>query len=73
MMSALYKARIKSRRWYMYIWLHSVTIAWFLYRQDQSIHGAKKTLKLRNLQSQVANSLGLADKETGRASPLATG
>ena len=48
-MSALYKARIKSRRWYIYIWLHSVTIAvvntWLLYRRDQSIHGTKKTLK----------------------------
>ena len=61
----------------MYIWLHSVTIAvvnaWLLYRRDQSIHGAKKTLKLRDFQSQVANSLRLADRKVERPSLLATG
>ena len=61
----------------MYIWLHSVTIAvvnaWLLYIRDQSIHGAKKTWKLRDFQSQVANSLRLADKKVERPSLLATG
>ena len=27
MMCALYKSQIKSRTWYIYIWLHSVTVA----------------------------------------------
>ena len=77
MMSALYKSRIKSRRWYMYIWLHSGTIvvvnACLLYRRDQSIYGAKKTLKLRDFRSQVAKTLRHADKEAGRPSLSATG
>ena len=61
MMYALYKGQIKSRRWYIYIWLHSVTVAlvnsWLLYRRDQMIHGNSKTMKLRDFQLQVATSL----------------
>ena len=61
MMCALYKDQIKSRRWYIYIWLHSVTVAlvnsWLLYRRDQMIHGNSKTMKLRDFQLQVATSL----------------
>ena len=61
MMCALYKGQIKSRRWYIYIWLHSVTVAlvnsWLLYRRDQMIHGNSKTMKLRDFQLQVATSL----------------
>ncbi len=38
MLSALYKFSFKSRRWYMYIWWHTVTVAvisaWNLYRRD---------------------------------------
>ena len=61
MMCALYKGQIKSRRWYIYIWLHSVIVAlvnsWLLYRRDQMIHGNSKTMKLRDFQLQVATSL----------------
>ena len=61
MMCAFYKGQIKSRRWYIYIWLHSVTVAlvssWLLYRRDQMIHSNSKTMKLRDFQQQVATSL----------------
>ena len=56
-----FKRQIKSRRWHIYIWLHSVTVAlvnsWLLYRRDQMIHGNSKTMKLRDFQLQVATSL----------------
>ncbi|TWW73291.1 hypothetical protein D4764_15G0006850 [Takifugu flavidus] len=39
MLSALYKFSFGSRRWYMYIWWHTVTVAvinaWHLYSRDQ--------------------------------------
>ena len=61
MMCAFYKGQIKSRRWYIYIWFHSVTVAlvssWLLYRRDQMIHGNSKTMKLRDFQLPVATSL----------------
>lgn len=53
----------------MYILQHPETIAvvnrCLLQREEQSIHWAKKTLKLNNFQSQAANSLKLADEKAG--------
>ena len=41
MMCALYKPRLRTRRWYIYIWFHAIQIAvvnaWFLYRRDLKI------------------------------------
>uniref|UniRef100_A0A3Q3EL87 PiggyBac transposable element-derived protein domain-containing protein n=1 Tax=Labrus bergylta TaxID=56723 RepID=A0A3Q3EL87_9LABR len=46
MLSALYKFSFRSRRWYMYIWWHTVTVAvinaWNLYRRDQKNTGKAK-------------------------------
>ena len=61
MICSLYKGQMKSRRWYIRIWLHPVTVAlvnsWLLYRRDQMIHGNSKTMKLRDFQLQVATTL----------------
>ncbi|XP_065820319.1 piggyBac transposable element-derived protein 3-like [Labrus bergylta] len=52
MLSALYKFSFRSRRWYMYIWWHTVTVAvinaWNLYRRDQKkLNPKKKPMPLR--------------------------
>ncbi|KAG1714974.1 Dynactin subunit 6 [Nymphon striatum] len=58
MLSALYKYSIKSRRWYLYIWFHTLTVAlvnaWLLYRRQ---HPGKKCMKLRDFQVEVAEAL----------------
>ena len=80
MLCALYKYSIRSRRWYMYIWWHTVTLAvinaWNLYRRDQKdLNPRKKTLPLRRFQASVGTSLTSAGKvRCGRplSSPEAT-
>ncbi|KAJ8382435.1 hypothetical protein SKAU_G00032130 [Synaphobranchus kaupii] len=62
MLSALYKYSFKCRRWYMYIWWHTVTVAvingWILYRRDQKkLEPQNKTMPLRKFQASVATSL----------------
>uniref|UniRef100_A0A3Q3E559 PiggyBac transposable element-derived protein domain-containing protein n=1 Tax=Labrus bergylta TaxID=56723 RepID=A0A3Q3E559_9LABR len=52
MLSALYKFSFRSRRWYMYIWWNTVTVAvinaWNLYRRDQKkLNPKKKPVPLR--------------------------
>ena len=46
MMFALYKAKMKSGRWHMYLWLHNIMIyvvnAWILYHRDQKELGNKR-------------------------------
>ena len=74
MLCALYKPTIRNRRWYVYIWLHSVTIAvvnaWLLYRRhQQQLYGATKTKPLRQFQLAVACSAVSAGKRVrGRPS-----
>ena len=67
MLSALYKFSFKSRRWYMYIWWHTVTVAvinaWNLYRRDQKmLEPQKKPMALRSFQALVGTSLTSAGK-----------
>lgn len=73
MLSALYKFSFRSRRWYMYIWWHIVTVAvinaWNLYRRDQKMLDPKmKTMALRRFQALVGTSLTSAGeaKKVGR-------
>ena len=61
MMCTLYKRQIKSRRWYLYIFYHTLTMvmanAWFLYRrQSKSLKNANP-LQMKEFQTQAATSL----------------
>lgn len=74
MLSALYKYSFRCRRWYMYIWWHTVTVAvinaWIFYRRDQKkLEPRKKTMPLRRFQASVAASLissGKVQTKVGR-------
>lgn len=82
MLSALSKFSFRSRRWYMYIWWHTVTVAvinaWNLYRRDQkTLKTKQKPIALRRFQASVGTSLTSAGKgkiKCGRplSSPEAT-
>ena len=68
MCTNLYKYNIKSRRWYMYIFFHSLTLAlvnsWFLYRRYHQEQGTdkKEVLPLRKFQAACACALTSAGK-----------
>uniref|UniRef100_A0A3B4UI05 PiggyBac transposable element-derived protein domain-containing protein n=1 Tax=Seriola dumerili TaxID=41447 RepID=A0A3B4UI05_SERDU len=67
MLSALYKFSFRSRRWYMYIWWHTVTVAvinaWNLFRRDQKkLEPQMKLMALRRFQASVGTSLTSAGK-----------
>ena len=67
MLSALYKYSLKSRRWYLHIWWHSVTVAlinaWILYRRDLKAQGQEKdAMPLRRFQASVGSCLISAGK-----------
>ncbi|XP_077376451.1 piggyBac transposable element-derived protein 2 [Festucalex cinctus] len=67
MLSALYKYGLRSRRWYLYIWWHTVTVAvvnaWIRYRRDlKRLNPDQKPLPLRKFQASVATSLTRAGK-----------
>ncbi|XP_046857868.1 piggyBac transposable element-derived protein 3-like [Xenia sp. Carnegie-2017] len=55
MLSSLYRYSIRSRRWYLYIWYHTMTVAlvnsWLVYRKHQQ-NG--KFMKLSKFQALVA-------------------
>ncbi|XP_041376624.1 piggyBac transposable element-derived protein 2-like [Gigantopelta aegis] len=61
MMCTLYKRQLKSKRWYLYIFYHTLTIAvvnaWFLYRRDCKYLATVKTMPLKPFQGMVAASL----------------
>ena len=62
MMCSLYKPTLKSRRWYIYIWLHTVVIAlvnaWFLYRCNLAIVNPQaKPMPLKTFHAEVASIL----------------
>jgi len=61
MMSSLYKRQLKSKRWYLYIFYHTVTLAvvnsWFLYRRDCMLLGIKKTIPMKVFQATLAQAL----------------
>ncbi|XP_064614523.1 piggyBac transposable element-derived protein 3-like [Liolophura sinensis] len=75
MMCTLYKRQIKGRRWYLYIFYHTLTIcvvnSWFLYKRDCQINGVGKALPLKVFQSQIAEVLtkkGKPARPVGRPS-----
>ncbi|XP_038136316.1 piggyBac transposable element-derived protein 3-like [Cyprinodon tularosa] len=65
--TAKYKITLKSRRWYMYIFWHTITLAvvnaWLLYKRHcQALAMPKKEmLNMRKFQAQLASSLILMD------------
>ena len=67
MMCAMYKPTLRSRKWYMYIFLHTLQIAlvnaWLLYRRNTAILKPNaKLMPLHKFQSQVAQGLASTNK-----------
>lgn len=60
MMCILYNYKLRSKRWYMYIFYHTLTIAlanaWFLYKRDCKIMEHHKS----NIHEKVSGSCGLS-------------
>lgn len=65
MLTSLYKYPIKSRRWYLYIFWHTITIAvvnsWLKYREDCKALSEKHE-SLRNFQADLASALVTAGR-----------
>ena len=65
----LYKYPLKSRRWYMYVFYHTILLAvvnsWFWYKRHARLLN-KKPMKLSIFQSQIAEALVLVKKTAGR-------
>ncbi|KAK0151520.1 Valine--tRNA ligase [Merluccius polli] len=65
--TAKYKFPIKSRRWYMYIFWHTIILAvvnaWLLYKRDCKAlkMSSKETMNRRQFQAQLASSLILVN------------
>ena len=64
MMCSLCKYQLRSKKWYLYIFYHNLTIAlvntWFLYRRDwKGLVTQEKPFSLKKFQAQV--STGLCD------------
>lgn len=61
MMCSLYKYQLKGKRWYMYIFYHTLTMAvvnaWFVYKRDCKELAASKPMPLRKFQASVAAAL----------------
>ncbi|XP_071086356.1 piggyBac transposable element-derived protein 3-like [Haliotis cracherodii] len=70
----LYKPGVKSRRWYMYIWFHTLHIAlvnaWLRYRRHSKLLGVPHHMKLCTFQGRIAGSLVSRKQTVGR--PRAT-
>ena len=60
MLCSLYKYQLRSKRWYVYIFYHTLTIAlvnaWFLYRRDCKVLDLRG-MPLRKFQAMVASAL----------------
>lgn len=77
MLSALYKFNCRSRRWYIYIWWHTVTVAvinaWIRYRRDlEKLQPKQKALPLRRFQASVGTALTSAGKVKKCVRPLSS-
>ncbi|XP_067940610.1 piggyBac transposable element-derived protein 2-like [Watersipora subatra] len=76
---AKYIFLMRSRRWYMYIFWHSIMIAmvnaWLVYRRDSRALGAldKEILNRRKFQAIIANSLTQTNAVRRRGRPSAAG
>jgi len=75
MMSTLYKRQLKSKRWYLYIFYHTITIsvvnAWFLYRRDCAALKIEKPMPLKRFQAMVAEEL-IPESQAEKHSDVAT-
>lgn len=76
MCTSMYKYNIRSRRWYLYIFWHSVTMAivnaWFLHRRYNNEHSTDSTnfkMPLRKFQGLCAKSLTSAGQGKKRGRP----
>ena len=73
MMCLLYKRLLKSKRWYLYIFFHTLTItvvnSWFLYRRDCK-ELSQKHLPLCRFQAILAESLAKRNKADHQQSTL---
>ncbi|XP_014671925.1 PREDICTED: piggyBac transposable element-derived protein 2-like [Priapulus caudatus] len=60
---ARYKYPLKSRRWYIYLFWHFLTVcvvnAWFVYRREHELlnKDSKKAMNLRNFQANIATGI----------------
>ena len=69
---AHYRFQLRSKRWYMYLFWHTVTVAlinaWLLYRRDCQLLGIpdKEIIKRRHFQAAVGSDLILVNAERGR-------
>ena len=67
-----YRFQLQSKRWYMYLFWHTVTVAlinaWLVYRRDCRLLGmpSKEILKRRQFQSRVGSALILVNAEASR-------
>lgn len=68
-LTSLYKYNLRSKRWYMYLFYHTIHLAmnnsWLLYKRDCTIIGCKP-LRLREFIAAVCNSLETRNKESIR-------
>ncbi|XP_061759480.1 piggyBac transposable element-derived protein 2-like [Nerophis ophidion] len=77
MLSALYRYRFRSQRWYLDIWWDTVTVAvinaWIRYRKDLGkMRPEQKPLPLQRFQASVGTSLTSAGKVTKFSRPLSS-
>lgn len=73
MLTALYKFPLKARRWYMYIFYHSIQMmvvnSWLMYRKDAKALNEKKLMKLAVFQSRLATQLQCSSTECTYRTP----
>lgn len=75
MCSNMYKYQIRSRRWYMYIFFHTLTLAlvnaWLLYRRchEELSTNKKDVIPLRKFQAVCAHAMTTAGKGRKRGRP----
>lgn len=69
---AQYRMQLQSKRWYLYLFWHSVTVAvinaWLLYRQHCQLLGtaSKDVMNRQQFQARIASSLILVNSERTR-------
>ena len=73
MVCSLYKPSLRTRRWYIHIWLHRILIAavngWFLHRRDLKICKPDgKFIQLKGFLANLAHSLVKTIQPIGRPS-----
>ena len=60
-MCTLYKRQLKSKRWYLYVFYHTLTMimvnSWFLYRREAKSLGVDNAMQMKDFQVKAAVSL----------------